>query len=87
MDFYSFDVRARAIPYDRKNPTPYREASNQLEAEFRATLEREYGMTDYPQGVREAVYSKAWADGFSSVAYHYGELAELAQVIIKASRD
>lgn len=57
----------------------WRNGENDLVVEFRAAVEKEYGLQDHPN--RDKIWRKAWDDGhsggLSEVLNVYDELAEL----------
>ena len=63
----------------------YREDCRKQEILFRKALEEEFALSEWPQPVLDAVYSKAWEDGhaygYHEVACHYSELCDFVKVV------
>lgn len=82
-------IKVEASPLFQKKSSergPYNEAVKRIEADFRAELADEY--LDKPATrAADEVYRVAWefghAYGYSEVEHYYGEIAEVANAVLR----
>jgi hypothetical protein len=71
---------------DQKKYEAYNKRQAEIELDFVADLEKEFGTDVYPKRVRELIFSKAWQEGHSyghgEVLNCYGDLAEFVDDIL-----
>ena len=80
MSIYEeFEKKYKEIPYVREKREEYRINCNELNMEFKAALEKEYGIVNHPKADKlwEIAWDEGHSSGYSDVEIYYERFLEL----------